>query len=90
MHLLLHLFARLLPRLGRQPVGRPGRVAVLTLLVIVVYASVAVAIGAVLERSWLVCLGASALAALAGWLFARVRRPQPVVLDAFGRPDPIE
>lgn len=90
MHLLIHLLARLLPGLSSRPTGRPGRVAVLTVLMIVLYAALIAAVGFAFDRHWLACLGAAALAVLAGWLFARVRRPRPVVIDAFGRPDPIE
>jgi len=90
MHLLLHLLVRLLPKLRSQPVGNPGRVAVLTVLVIAMYACVAWALGMALAHQWLACLGAVALAVVAGWLYMQVRRPRPLVIDAFGRPDPIE
>ncbi len=90
MELFFHLFVRALPSLRSQPVGSPGRVAVLTVLAIAAYASAALAIACAFGRLWIASVFAAAAAALFGWLFVNLRRPRPVVLDAFGRPDPIE
>lgn len=90
MHLLFHLLVRLLPRLRSQPVGSPGRVAVLTVLALAAYASAGLALACAFGRLWIASVFAAAAAVLFGWLFARIRRPRPVVIDAFGRPDPIE
>ncbi len=90
MDLMFHLFVRLLPSLRSQPVGSPGRVAVLTVLAIATYVSAGLAIACAFGRMWVAGLLAAIAAALFGWLFTSVRRPPRVVIDPFNRPDPIE